>query len=84
MKEIFGLDTKFIGEHEGQNVMNQSQIPMRLNDESQQTQTIFQNTVIFQNDKEPEDEDESSEEDFEIEAAEQTLRHNGINFETQT
>ena len=79
---ITDLDTTFIGEHEGQDVMSQSQIPMGLIDESQQIQATPQNTVILQSDTEPEDEDESSEEDFEIKAAEQT--NNSINVETQT
>ena len=55
---------------------------MDLIDESQQIQATPQNTVILQSDTEPEDEDESSEEDFEIKAAEQT--NNSINVETQT
>ena len=62
--------------------MSQSQIPMGLNDESQQIQAAPQNTVILQSDTESEEEDESSEEDFEIETAEQTSNY--INVETQT
>ena len=72
---ITDLDTTFIGEHEGQ-------IPMGLIDESQQIQATPQNAVILQSDTEPEYENESSEEDFEIKTAEQT--NNSINVETQT
>ena len=79
---ITDLDITFIGEHEGQDVMSQSQIPVGLNDESQKIQATPQNTVILQSDTEPENEDESSEEDFEIETAEQT--NNSIKVESQT
>ena len=78
---ITDLDTTFIGEHEGQDVMSQSQIPMGLNDESQQIQATPQNTVILQSDTELEDENESSE-DIEIKTAEQI--NNSISVETQT
>ena len=79
---ITDLDITFIGEHEGQDVMSQSQIPIGLNDESQKIKATPQNTVILQRDTEPENEDESSEEDFEIETAEQT--NNSIKVESQT
>ena len=61
-----GLDTTFMGKHEGQDVMCQNQIPMGLIDESQQIQAAPQKTVILQSDTELEYEDEISEEDFEI------------------
>ena len=76
---ITDLETTFIGEHEGQDVISQSQIPMGLTDENQQIEATPQNAVILQSDTESED--ESSEEDFEIETAKQT--NDSINVETQ-
>ena len=67
---ITDLDTTIIGEHEGLDLISESQIPMGLIDENQQIQVTPQNTVILQSDTEPEYEDESSKEDFEIKTAE--------------